>query len=232
MFKFQCTPLEKMKLTQAYGIDLVGGDFYAKVGLKKGHNGWDLSAPLNTEVFSVMAGTAYIEDTGGYGKNVRVRSRTLALEAVYAHLSGFRVTNGQDVKVGDCVGLSGNTGLSTGPHLHFGIRPTAYIDETSSHHYPLYDNGYWGYVDPAPYFQDDVFALPVDKRYGLKKRGMNELQWYAANAYFFRTQRRLMTPREKNALVYGYWDLRTVLDPAMFTVWANMTKPEYLSRRQ
>ncbi|MGW7932331.1 tape measure protein [Staphylococcus xylosus] len=60
--------------------------------------------------------------SGGYGNWVKVISG--AIEMIFAHLKNFSMTppNGSSVKPGDVVGLSGNTGFSTGPHLHLGIR--------------------------------------------------------------------------------------------------------------
>lgn len=62
-------------------------------------------------------------------------------ESLYAHLSFHTIWLGAIVGRGQQIGVSGNTGNSTGPHLHFGIRP-----------FPLATgNGYNGYIDPAPY---------------------------------------------------------------------------------
>ena len=57
---------------------------------------------------------------GGYGKWVKIVKG--ALEVIYAHLSKYKVKTGQQVRVGQTVGISGNTGFSTGPHLHYEMR--------------------------------------------------------------------------------------------------------------
>lgn len=227
-------PLDKMKITQPFGVDYLGnggpgGKSYADMGLKKGHNGWDLSAPTGTTVYAVMDGElVYTPDFNGYGNDIRIRNKELGLEVVYGHLEKSLAPNGP-VKAGDPIALSDNTGFSTGPHLHFGVRKARW-EGTAGPFIDDYDNGYFGYIDPAQFFAKDIFDLPVDKQYSATKRGMTDLQWYAANAYFFKTTKRLMTTREKNALVYGYWDLRTVLDPAMQGIWTEMTKPEAQKR--
>lgn len=230
-------PLKTMRLTQPFGVDYLGnggpgGKSYADIGLKKGHNGWDLSCPTGTEVLAVMDGELiYSPDFTGYGNDVRIRSAELGLEAIYGHLEKSLVPNGK-VGRGQVIALSDNTGFSTGPHLHFGLRRIEYRDGAGPF-YLDYDNGYFGCVDPTPYFAPDVFDLPVDRRYGLTPRTPGvpgELEWYRANAWFLVTFRRLMTTRERNALRFGFWDVRTVLDPAMAAVWQEMTKPEAVKR--
>jgi len=63
-------------------------------------------------------------------------------ESLYAHLQEIKVTKDQQVKAGEVIGLSGKTGAAFGPHLHFGIKPLNFDQ----------NNGYLGFVDPAPYF--------------------------------------------------------------------------------
>src|SRR3990167_7114602 len=88
-------PLKKIRITQPFGVDYLGnngpgGASYADIGLKKGHNGWDLSCPTGTQVFAVMPGDLTFTDGGtGYGKDVRIRNKTLGLEVVYGHLEGL-----------------------------------------------------------------------------------------------------------------------------------------------
>jgi murein DD-endopeptidase MepM/ murein hydrolase activator NlpD len=57
----------------------------------------------------------------GYGREV-VIDHGHGLETLYAHLSGFAVTVGQDVRRGDILGYVGSSGRSTGPHLHYEVR--------------------------------------------------------------------------------------------------------------
>ncbi|TJY13958.1 phage tail tape measure protein [Staphylococcus chromogenes] len=59
-------------------------------------------------------------DSGGYGNWVKIVKG--ALEVIYAHLSKHKLKTGQKVKVGQTVGISGNSGFSTGPHLHYEMR--------------------------------------------------------------------------------------------------------------
>ena len=64
-------------------------------------------------------------DPNGYGNYVLIRHNN-STETVYAHLSKFIVKQGDYVKCGQPIALSGNTGRSTGPHLHFEIRYMGY----------------------------------------------------------------------------------------------------------
>lgn len=86
------------------------------------HPGIDVAAPWGTPVLAAADGvveSARVE--GGYGMCVRVRLPD-GTENIYAHLSGFTVSPGQQVKAGQQIAREGNTGLSTGPHLHFEVR--------------------------------------------------------------------------------------------------------------
>ena len=96
----------------------------------KGHNGIDFRAPPGTKVTSALAGT--VTGTGNtdaasgcysYGKWVLVKHNN-GLSTLYAHLSSISVNPGQAVATGGLIGYSGNTGYSTGPHLHFSVYAT------------------------------------------------------------------------------------------------------------
>ena len=87
------------------------------------HKGVDVSMPVGTPVVAAMGGTV-TKASGGYNGgfgNLVVISHGNGLETWYAHLSGFAVSQGASVSQGQQVARSGNTGSSTGPHLHFEV---------------------------------------------------------------------------------------------------------------
>ena len=71
---------------------------------------------------------------------------------IYWHLQSFNVKVGNEVKVGDVLGISNNTGMSTGPHLHWGIKPLVLVNGFWQDKYG--DNGYRGAVDGFEMFSD------------------------------------------------------------------------------
>lgn len=87
------------------------------------HYGIDIALPVGNKVVACFAGKVRIIDyeRRGYGKYVVVRHDN-GLETVYAHLSAVTCEQDQRVEAGQELGLSGNTGRSTGPHLHFETR--------------------------------------------------------------------------------------------------------------
>jgi murein DD-endopeptidase MepM/ murein hydrolase activator NlpD len=87
------------------------------------HSGTDLAAPEGTPVLATRAGRVAVSDNlGGYGLTVILRHDEDNLESRYAHLSRIAVRPGEWVEQGEVIGLVGNTGTSTGPHLHFEMR--------------------------------------------------------------------------------------------------------------
>lgn len=87
------------------------------------HYGTDLQLHIGDSVASVFSGKVRIIDyeARGYGNYIVIRHNN-GLETVYAHLSKVLVALDQEVNSGDIIALGGNTGRSTGPHLHFEIR--------------------------------------------------------------------------------------------------------------
>lgn len=87
------------------------------------HYGIDLKLNIGDSVVSAFDGMVRIAKTqkGGYGKYVVIRHNN-GLETVYGHFNKILVTEGQTVKAGELIGEGGNTGRSTGPHLHFEVR--------------------------------------------------------------------------------------------------------------
>lgn len=106
----------------------------------KAHNGIDFAAPSGTPVLAAADG--WVEkselDESGYGNYVQIRHIARGLRSVYAHLSRLDVKAGTAVRAGQVVGLSGSTGNSTGPHLHFEVRKDGQEK-----------NGYGGAIDPS-----------------------------------------------------------------------------------
>lgn len=90
--------------------------------VRKFHHGMDFTAPTGTEVFAT--GNAKVKFSGwkqGYGNTV-ILDHGFGYETVYAHLYKSLVRKGQKVRRSDIIGLVGNTGKSTGPHLHYEVR--------------------------------------------------------------------------------------------------------------
>ncbi len=86
------------------------------------HTGIDISAPTGTPVLPVQPGwITFSGEKSGYGQVVEI-DHDDGTQSVYAHLSQRRVEKGDRIREGEFVGLSGDTGRSTGPHLHLEIR--------------------------------------------------------------------------------------------------------------
>lgn len=90
---------------------------------EKFHEGMDFTAPVGTEIHATGIGVvSKVENDGrGYGNNVII-NHGYGYETLYGHMSRFSVRPGQKVKRGDLIGYVGNTGTSTGPHLHYEVR--------------------------------------------------------------------------------------------------------------
>ncbi len=93
-------------------------------GEMKNHNGIDLAAEEGTPVYAIKDGAVYtaIENDVEFGNYIILSHDQGKMTSVYAHLSKIFVDRYQYVKKGDVIGLVGQTGKATGPHLHFEIR--------------------------------------------------------------------------------------------------------------
>lgn len=104
-------------LTSGFG----GRDSPGGVG-STNHEGIDISVPEGTPIMAAKGGTVIMASyNGGYG-NYTCVDHGSGLSTCYAHQSGYAVSSGQQVSQGQVIGYSGNTGSSTGPHLHFEVR--------------------------------------------------------------------------------------------------------------
>ncbi|HIE34579.1 MAG TPA: M23 family metallopeptidase, partial [Campylobacterales bacterium] len=89
----------------------------------RAHLGVDFGARKGTPVMAAGSGRViFVGRKGGYGKTIIIRHSD-GYKTLYAHLSKYRkgIKRGKYVKQGQIIGYVGNTGLSTGPHLHFGL---------------------------------------------------------------------------------------------------------------
>jgi murein DD-endopeptidase MepM/ murein hydrolase activator NlpD len=113
---FLKTPLKYAHVTSGFG-----SRFHPILNYVSAHNGVDYGTPTGTPVWAVADGTVSKAgwDNGG-GNRICVK-HAMSFETCYLHLSKINVKAGQRVAQKAVLGESGNTGLSTGPHLHFGM---------------------------------------------------------------------------------------------------------------
>ena len=110
-------PINGGRLTSTFG-----GRKDPITGKGSSHTGTDWAVPKGTAVYASSGGTVTKASWGGSYGNVIYIKHPDGRETRYAHLSKILVSSGQTVKQGQKIGLSGSTGRSTGPHLHFEIR--------------------------------------------------------------------------------------------------------------
>lgn len=120
-------------------------EYYAQFGSQNGHSGIDFPLNEGTELYAPFSGKVTVQKNHkNYGYNIRIKNDKL--ECILAHLSGSLITDGDYVSMGSPVALSGNTGNSTGPHLHFAVR---HLSPDGKPMYP--NNGNFGFEDLAKY---------------------------------------------------------------------------------
>lgn len=132
-------PLRGGRVTQWFGSN---EDWYKKFSLA-GHNGVDYGVQIGTPVLAAISGTIVTFPVTQNGFGVYMKITDGKMEILYAHLSDVLVEYGQFVEVGQTIALSGNSGNSTGPHLHFGLRVNK-----------MRNPAYNGYIDPVPFIEE------------------------------------------------------------------------------
>ncbi len=150
------------RISQRFGQNLNG--FYQADELK-GHTGIDFACPIGTPILAPCNGTVvYVSRNAKKGEAVTIISsdtfkwndQDCRLSILFAHLKDgdIKVNVEDEVKTGDFLALSGNTGQTTGPHLHLHVVPISpagtYKELTN------YNNGYRGCIDPLPYLDLDT----------------------------------------------------------------------------
>ena len=118
----------------------------------KFHAGMDFSAPVGADVFATGKGVvAFTGWQQGYGNTIRVK-HGYGYETMYAHLSKIHVRNGAKVTRGEIIGEVGNTGKSTGPHLHYEVH---YRDK------PVDPRNYY-FMDLSPEEYDQMIQISAN----------------------------------------------------------------------
>lgn len=106
-----------------------------KAGASTYHQGIDMACPSGTPIYATRAGTVTVASyqAGGAGYYVSINHGD-GFASIYMHMTRYVVSKGQSVTQGQLIGYVGSTGISTGPHLHFGIsyggtyvNPMAYL---------------------------------------------------------------------------------------------------------
>ena len=124
------TPVSGYTLTSAFGMRL-----HPVLGYYRMHNGIDMACAQGTPIYATRAGkvTTASYQAGGAGYYVSINHLD-GFSSIYMHMTHYVVSAGQTVSAGQLIGYVGSTGISTGPHLHFGIsyagtyvNPLAYI---------------------------------------------------------------------------------------------------------
>lgn len=110
-------PTEGSKITSTFGSRV-----HPITGLIKLHAGVDIGVPIGTPVYAAKSGKVIFADFLGNAGNAIMIQHDGGMETRYYHLNKVKVESGQTVKAGEEIAESGNTGGSTGPHLHFEVR--------------------------------------------------------------------------------------------------------------
>ena len=131
---------DNQRLTQGFGER--PEVYRSRFGLP-GHNGIDWGLPIGTPILAVDAGKVIVRHTSATGFGRYIKLQHSWGQSLYAHLSEFQVEVGDEVERGQRVGLSGNSGFSTGPHLHFGMRINPYSKS----------DGWYGYTNPHRFIE-------------------------------------------------------------------------------
>lgn len=114
---FLKSPLKFAHVTSGFG-----GRFHPILNYFASHNGVDYGTPTGTPVWAVADGSVVRAGYDKGGGNMVCVKHVLSLETCYLHLSKIKVKVGEKVPQKTVIGESGNTGMSTGPHLHFGMK--------------------------------------------------------------------------------------------------------------
>lgn len=164
-------PVKPWLVTQRFG-ETAFLSYYATNGVNVvGHNGMDILTTRGQPIYAAHDGVCYPEVDNKQGHGVVLRSvdkfdyngQSLSFKTIYWHLiDNIPVKTGQAVKAGEIIGYSNSTGLSSGDHLHFGLKPVGVNEANGAWFNTEQNNGYQGAIDPEPYFNKE-YAVDIGK---------------------------------------------------------------------
>jgi len=136
-------PVQDATLTSNFGMRT-----HPVLGGRRNHKGVDLAEPIGTPVYATADGVvSKAEPFSSYGNYIQIEHGG-ELQTRFAHLSGYAVVAGDQVRKGQLIGFVGSTGRSTGPHLHYEVRVAGEA------------------VDPTPYMVGTTLAVSADAGLG------------------------------------------------------------------
>jgi murein DD-endopeptidase MepM/ murein hydrolase activator NlpD len=156
-------PVEKVIITQYFGKTVAARRLY----VSGSHNGVDFGARIGTPVLATADGV--IDGTGdtdltckgaSFGRWILIKHFN-GLATTYGHLSVISVSPGQNVKRGDVVGYSGNTGYTTGPHVHISVYPANAVNVQSRPSVGCGGRTYTMPIAPVDAYLDPILYLPT-----------------------------------------------------------------------
>lgn len=163
-------PVKPVQINQPFGNP---DPKYSALGLNA-HNGIDFGVHHGDPVYATHDGIALheIDGKGGWGVVLRTSEKfdydggLAFFKTIYWHLcdstkepqfeSPIFSNPNKLVKTGDIIGYADNTGMSTGDHLHFGLKPMLQDEDNGVWYNVKQANGYLGAIDPKPYFFDHI----------------------------------------------------------------------------
>ena len=158
-------PLDYVYITQFFGKTEAGKRLYANGT----HNGVDFRAPVGTPLKAMsdgkVLGTGNTDLTcagASFGKFVFIQYDN-GLSSTYGHLSLIKVSAGQKISKGEIVGYSGNTGYSTGPHLHLSVYASSSVKMESRPSVACGGHTYTMPIAPINGYLDPMYYLPTYK---------------------------------------------------------------------
>jgi hypothetical protein len=172
--------------TQGFGIENTQPGMlaaYKALGLVA-HNGLDWACTFKEPIywcFETPGTVTWTQDdlTAGVGCEIITETDAGAFKTQFWHfvMEGLVVKIGDTVQPGDLIGYGDSTGMSTGNHLHFGLKPQL-KDAQGNYYTPNKDNGYAGCIDPTPYFKNEfiLVVLNIEKQISVIRQILNALK--------------------------------------------------------